>query len=264
MYREFCAVIARSTNQVDVEFLPKGLHDAGREVMSEKLQETLAAVDQSDYDAVLMGYGLCSNGLVGLSAGSVPLVIPRAHDCITLFLGSKERYLEYFYANTGAYFKTSGWLERGNDLKQYGPDSIQEQSGMNQTYDDMVEKYGADNAKFLWEQLCEMTHNYGRLTFIEMGVEPNDSFERQAKDFADEREWKFEKVAGDMALMYLAHGGVYLAGDILLSILEILKRSRFRDRFENKGRGTAVVAQIPTFLITNKSPVLLGCARLLG
>jgi glucokinase len=70
-------------------------------------------------------------------------------------------------------------------------------------------------------------------------------------------------VAGDVALMYLAHGGVYLAGDILLSILEILKRSRFRDRFENKGRVTAVVAQIPTFLITNKSPVLLGCTRLL-
>jgi glucokinase len=70
-------------------------------------------------------------------------------------------------------------------------------------------------------------------------------------------------VAGDVALMYLAHGGVYLAGDILLSILEILKRSLFRDRFENKGRVTAVVAQIPTFLITNKSPVLLGCTRLL-
>ncbi len=71
-------------------------------------------------------------------------------------------------------------------------------------------------------------------------------------------------VAGDVALMYLARGGVYLAGDILLSILEILKHSQFRDRFENKGRVTGVVAQIPTFLITNKSPVLLGCARLLS
>ncbi len=70
-------------------------------------------------------------------------------------------------------------------------------------------------------------------------------------------------VAGDLALIYLARGGVYLAGDILLAILEILNRSRFRDRFENKGRATGVVAQIPTFLITSKSPVLLGCARLL-
>ena len=72
------------------------------------------------------------------------------------------------------------------------------------------------------------------------------------------------EVAGDVALMYLALGGVYLAGDILLSILEVLKHSRFRNRFENKGRGTGVVAQIPTFLITNKFPVLLGCARLLN
>ena len=71
-------------------------------------------------------------------------------------------------------------------------------------------------------------------------------------------------VAGDVALIYLARGGVYLAGDILLSVHEILERSRFRDRFENKGRGTGVVAHIPTFLITNKSPVLLGCARLLN
>jgi glucokinase len=70
-------------------------------------------------------------------------------------------------------------------------------------------------------------------------------------------------VAGDVALMYLALGGVYLAGDILLSILEILQNSRFRERFENKGRGTGVVAHIPTFVITNKYPVLLGCARLL-
>lgn len=70
-------------------------------------------------------------------------------------------------------------------------------------------------------------------------------------------------VAGDVALMYLALGGVYLAGDILLSILEILKNSRFRERFENKGRGTDVVAQIPTFMVTNKYPALLGCARLL-
>lgn len=70
-------------------------------------------------------------------------------------------------------------------------------------------------------------------------------------------------VAGNVALMYLALGGVYLAGDILLSILEILQNSRFRERFENKGRGSDVVARIPTVMVTNKHPVLLGCARLL-
>jgi glucokinase len=70
-------------------------------------------------------------------------------------------------------------------------------------------------------------------------------------------------VAGDVALMYVARGGVYLAGDILLSIFEILKRSQFRHRFENKGRGTGIVTDTPTFLISCESPVLHGCAYLL-
>ncbi len=33
-YRELCAAVARSVNQVDVEFLPKGLHDIGQAGMS--------------------------------------------------------------------------------------------------------------------------------------------------------------------------------------------------------------------------------------
>ena len=70
-------------------------------------------------------------------------------------------------------------------------------------------------------------------------------------------------VAGDLALLYLARGGVFLAGDILGSIPDILKRSQFRARFENKGRGTDVVVSIPTFLITAESPALRGCAYLL-
>ena len=150
---------------------------------------------------MLLGYALCSNGLVGLTARHVPLVVPRAHDCITLFLGSKERYLDYFQKHPGVYFKTSGWIERGEGLTQYHEDSIQYQAGMTQTYDELVAKYGEDNAKFLYEQLCNMMRNYIGLTFIEMGIEPDDRFERQARGQAAERGWTFEKLAGDMTLI---------------------------------------------------------------
>ena len=201
LYRELCEAVARSVNQVDVEFLPKGLHDMGQAGMSARLAEALAAVDETQYEAVLFGYALCSNGLVGLTARSIPLVIPRAHDCITLFLGNKERYLDYFQLHPGVYFKTSGWIERGEGLRQYQEDSIANQSGMIQTYDELVAKYGEDNAKFLYEQLCNMTRNYTGMTFIEMGIEPDDRFERQARQQAAERGWKFEKVAGDMTLV---------------------------------------------------------------
>lgn len=200
-YRELCAAVARSINQVDVEFLPKGLHDIGQAGMSAKLREVLAAVDESKYDAVLLGYALCSNGLVGLKAGKIPLVLPRAHDCISLFLGSKERYLEYFQSHPGIYFKTSGWIERGEGLTQYHEDAIQNLAGMMQSYEQLAAKYGEDNARFLHEQLCNMLRNYSGLCYIEMGIEPDDRFERQARQEAAERGWTFEKVAGDMTLI---------------------------------------------------------------
>jgi len=201
LYRELCAAVARSVNQVDLEFLPKGLHDIGQSGMSRRLQQALSEVDATVYDAVLFGYGLCNNGLVGLTASSIPLVIPRAHDCITLFLGSKERYLDYFQSHPGVYFKTSGWIERGENTHQHNPDSIAAKSGMVHSYEELAAKYGEDNARFLYEQLCNMTRNYSGIAYIETGVEPDDRFERLARQQAAEKGWKYEKLAGDMSLL---------------------------------------------------------------
>jgi hypothetical protein len=200
-YREFCAAVARSAHRVDVEFLPKGLHDIGQEGMSRRLKEVLGQVDQSQYDATLLGYALCSNGLVGLAARQIPLVLPRAHDCITLFLGDKQRYLDYFRSHPGVYFKTSGWIERGDGLAQLPGQSLEHLSGMNSTFEELAAKYGEDNARFLHEQLGDMTRNYSGLTFIEMGIEPDDRFEQHARREAQERGWQFEKLAGDITLI---------------------------------------------------------------
>ena len=60
------------------------------------------------YDAILIGYALCSNGVVGLTSRRIPLVIPRGHDCITLLLGSKELYRDYFDSHRGIYWYSSG------------------------------------------------------------------------------------------------------------------------------------------------------------
>ncbi len=214
-FRELCAASARSLNRIDLEFLPKGLHDLGQQLMRERLEEVLGRVDSSSYDAVALGYGLCSNGVVGLVAGRIPLVVPRAHDCITLFLGSKERYLEYFYAHPGVYFKTSGWVERGENLAQHGPESIQHRSGLVQSYEELVAKYGEDNARFLQEQLG-LTRNYVQLTYIKMGVEPDDRFERHSKELADERGWRYEQLQGDMRLIQALVDGEWDEEDFLV------------------------------------------------
>ncbi len=215
-YREMCEAVARSVNQVDVEFLPKGLHDIGQARMSSRLAEVLGGVDESLFQAVLFGYGLCSNGLLGLAARSIPLVLPRAHDCITLFLGSKERYLDYFQSHPGVYFKTTGWIERGADTHQANPQSIARESGMVLSYEELVAKYGEDNARFLQEELCNMTRNYNGLTYIAMGIEPDDRFERQTREEAARRGWNYERLEGQMGLILQLVDGPWDADKFLV------------------------------------------------
>ena len=201
LYRELCALIARSRNQVDFEFLPKGLHDMASAGMLERLQKAVDAVDAVDaehYDAILLGYALCGTGLVGLTARGIPLVLPRGHDCMTLFMGSKERYLDYFINHAGVYFRTTGWLERAQSLNQL---SIQSKNGLDPDYAALVAKYGEENAQYLYQELSGSLVNYKQLTFIEMGIEPDDSFERRSREEAESRGWSFEKIAGDMSLL---------------------------------------------------------------
>ncbi|NLX12685.1 MAG: DUF1638 domain-containing protein [Phycisphaerales bacterium] len=200
-YREMCAVVARSPNCVDIEFLPYGLHTAGTDRMKERLQQAIDQVEPDKYEAVLLGYGLCNNGICGLQAGADPLIVPRAHDCITLFLGSKERYLDYFNNHPGVYYQTTGWVERGTVNGELEQSSFAATSGMNMNYEEMVAKYGEDNARYLYEQFGDLLRNYTQYTFIEMGIEPDDSHELIAREKAQARNWTFEKIRGDITLI---------------------------------------------------------------
>jgi glucokinase len=69
-------------------------------------------------------------------------------------------------------------------------------------------------------------------------------------------------VAGDLALTLGATGGVYIAGGILLRFKEAFAASSFRERFESKGRFNSFLAKIPTRLILEESPALLGLANM--
>ena len=54
-------------NEVDVEFLPKGLHDLGCKPMRKSLRTQSIATPRIVYEAILLGYGLCGNGSPGLT-----------------------------------------------------------------------------------------------------------------------------------------------------------------------------------------------------
>src|SRR6201986_981527 len=69
-------------------------------------------------------------------------------------------------------------------------------------------------------------------------------------------------VAGDLALTIGAFGGVYIAGGILLRFKEAFAASTFRERFESKGRFSSMLAKMPTHLILEESPALIGLANM--
>jgi glucokinase len=67
-------------------------------------------------------------------------------------------------------------------------------------------------------------------------------------------------MASNLVLTLGALGGVYIGGGIAPGLGRLFTSSRFRDRFEDKGRFTDYVARVPTYLIRAELPALLGLA----
>ena len=146
-------------------YLDYGLH-IRPEKMTPTLQDQLDALPEPSL--VLIGYGLCGNGLGGLKAGHHTLVIPRADDCIAILLGSYEAYIQTFRQQPGTYYLTKGWLESGSDpLKEY------------RSY---VDRYGVENAGSLIDM---MYGRYKRLCFVAHKQADLDEYRPQAMEVAD-------------------------------------------------------------------------------
>lgn len=71
-------------------------------------------------------------------------------------------------------------------------------------------------------------------------------------------------VAGNLALTLGARGGVYIGGGIVLKVLDSFTRSCFRERFEQHGRLTQYLQNIPTYVIDTDYPALSGAVVALG
>ncbi|HEX2147895.1 MAG TPA: glucokinase [Pseudorhizobium sp.] len=68
------------------------------------------------------------------------------------------------------------------------------------------------------------------------------------------------RLAGDMALVFMAKGGVYLAGGISQKIIPALKQPAFRQAFEDKAPHSELMRLIPTFVVTHPLAALAGLA----
>jgi glucokinase len=68
------------------------------------------------------------------------------------------------------------------------------------------------------------------------------------------------RVAGDLALVFMAKGGVYLSGGIAQKILPVLKQGEFRAAFNDKAPHSQIMAKMPVFVMTHPLAAVIGLA----
>ena len=191
---------ARSPHIVDIELLKRGLHNTPAS-LKDTLQAMIDARASEGYDAIVMGYGLCGKATAGLTARSQPIVIPRAHDCITLFLGSRGRYQYQFENFAGTYWYAHDYVERDDGSGAALSMGSATDTDLEAVYDEYVAKYGKENADYLMKVMGAWQQHYQRAVYIDMGVGDGAAAEAKAQADAARRGWVFERLAGDLVLV---------------------------------------------------------------
>lgn len=170
----------------------QGLHNEPDRLRRE-LQVVVDQVEREHApDAIVLGYGLCSRGVEGVCARSARIVLARAHDCITLLLGSKDRYADYVRRHPGTYWYSPGWN------KHHIPPGEERHRRLLEQY---VRQYGEDNAEFLMEQEQHWFKTYDRATFVDLGVSDAQTDEAYTARCAAWLGWGYDRQRGDPELL---------------------------------------------------------------
>jgi hypothetical protein len=117
--------------------------------LREEVQATLDRLE--NVETVILAFGLCGNGLIGVRSEGARLVLPKTEDCISLLLGSQERR-SMLAREAPRYYLTRGWLESEKNIAE--------------EYDYCVRKFGAQRGRRL---MRTMLKGYRYFTFIETG-----------------------------------------------------------------------------------------------
>lgn len=196
--REFYHWAAVSEHIVDITALSSKNHEKPEKI-HRLLQEAIKEIDAGEqrYDYLILGFGLCGKVLDGLRSGAVPIVIPRVHDCIKLFLGSGEKSEPFLKQGIGTIFYIGAWLERNgvkNERKEL------ESIGLGGSYDEYVAKYGEEDAIYLMQIADEWKTRYNQALYVKTDL-TNHDFSGEIEEIAKQRRWRYREVLGDSTLI---------------------------------------------------------------
>lgn len=190
LWREINYLTSKSGYDYDVFYLEQGLHNHPPE-LKRKLQNKIDEIEDG-YSHILIGYGLCSNGIQGVKSKKAGLVFVRAHDCITLFLGSKERYRKIFDENPGTYWYNTGWIETSN---------IPDENFYEKMISEYIEKYGREEAEYLASHDRKWIEEYKAAGYIEQGIVTEEKYKEFTRNAAKKMKWDYMEFKGDLNLL---------------------------------------------------------------
>jgi len=197
-----CEFVSKSPHIIDLEFLPMLAHDEPEKLhllIQKKIQESTTESSRK-YDAILLGFGLCGNSVTGLSC-PVPMVIPRAHDCCTIHMGSKEKFMEAFGAMLSARWSSTGYYERCHSL-DYGYLGTEQLASYKTSaeYINYAEQYGEDNADYIWETMHPKIET-DEAVYIKIDrFEYSNAFENYKSEI-EKADKKLKTVDGDASML---------------------------------------------------------------
>ena len=146
-------------------FLDAGLHATPKKLHN-SVQEQIDVI--SEPSIIVLGYGLCGNGLNNIHAGKHTLIIPKMDDCIAMFMGGREVFREEFAKDSGTYYLTKGWLQaETHPLAEYHRH---------------LQKYDKDIADYVMDQ---QYRHYHRLLFVAHSQADLDGYRPIALEVAE-------------------------------------------------------------------------------
>ena len=214
--RELSYLASQSVNQIDITWLGRGLHNTPEKLRDQiigtiddlyRQLESRALEHRPDY--IVLGYGLCSNAVVGVRCTDIPIVVPRTDDCIALFMGSQKRYLEEFSKAGGTYWLNSGWIEQsarlvnGDDMKR-------------RRWLEYAERFGEDNADYLIEVESSWERNYTTLGYIHSSVYDAAANRDAAAGEAQAKGWELNEIGDNLRLLRMMVDGTWNDHEFLI------------------------------------------------
>ena len=142
-----------------------------------------------------------------LKTSETRLIVPRGHDCITLLLGSKEKYREYFDTHPGVYWYSAGWIKHNDQPSRERYERV---------LAEYTQKYGQDNAEYLMQIEQSWATNYKLATYVDWNW-PEAVQEREfTRRCAQEMGWVYDELVGDSGLLQRLVDGDWRTEEVLV------------------------------------------------